>query len=279
MTPLHKAMSEKSYGDFSLKELEKVPLENLDEREQFCIKELNTYENGYNATLGGQNGKFSQYKHLLVVENNYIIDSATELARILNQLNDWNSNYLIDQIRRAILNNTEFLGYHFKETTSIQFTSLDDVENWARTLNIRFEGKHVYCYELDKHFSTIGEAAKYLIDNGYYSGDSKAPIQTLTTSISYQAHGKTDYVNSTQGKLTFAFGPGTTKGVGGDFSSRAVYCPEIDKKFESQTECAKYFLDNNIWTNIKLKTAKLRISDVVNGNFPHYKNYTFKPVD
>ena len=46
----------------------------------------------------------------------------------------------------------------------------------------------------------------------------------------------------------------------------------------SQIEMAKYFLDNKIWTGIKLKTAKMRISDVVNGNFPDYKGYTFQKV-
>ena len=40
-------------------------------------------------------------------------------------------------------------------------------------------------------------------------------------------------------------------------------------------DAAKYFIDNKIWTGIKLKTAKLRVSDVVRGVFPNYKGYTF----
>lgn len=279
MTPLHQAMSEKKLDDFSLKVIEKVPLEQLDERERYWIAELDTYKNGYNATLGGQEGKKYQYLHLKVIENGYIIDSTTELVRIINNLNGWKCKYLIDQIRKSILNKSDFLGYHFEETKETDFTDIDTIEEWVKTLNIRFQGQHIYCFELDKEFATVGEAARYLINNNYYVGTSQMPQQTLVTGIGHQLHGRSEYVNSSIGNLTFSYAPGTTKGVGGDFVSKAVYCPEIDKKFNSQTECAEYFLNEKIWTGIKLKTAKLRISDVVNGNFPHYKNYTFKKVD
>ena len=280
MTPLHQAMSEKKYSDFTLETLEVVPLENLDERERYWINKLDTYYNGYNATLGGQDCRGFQYPHLKILENNYIVDSATFLAKFIAEKNKWKDDYLITQIRKAVKEKTDFLGYHFEDTKEDCFTDLDTLEEWVKTLNIRFQGQHVYCYELNKEFSTIAEAARFLIDNGYYVGTSQMPQQTLVTSLGSHLHGKTNFINSSIGNLTFSFAPGTTKQKGGEsFLPKAVYCPEINKRFNSQAECAEYFLNEGLWTDIKLKTAKLRISDVVNGYFPHYKNYTFKAVE
>lgn len=280
MTPLHKAMAEKTYKDFSIEVIEQVPLDKLDERERFWISELKTYENGYNATLGGQDGKKYTHPHLKIVENGYIIDSATELVRIINEMNGWKSKYMIDQIRNAVKNKTEFLGYHYEDTKDLELTDMDTIEEWVKTLNIRFQGQHIYCPELNQEFSTVGEAARYLIDKGYYIGTSKMPQQTLVTLIGYVLHNKYDNIKTSIGNLTFTYAPGTTKNKGNpNLLPKAVYCPEIGKKFDSQKECAEYFLAEGLWTGIKLKTAALRISDVVNGNFPHYKNYTFKYVE
>ena len=63
------------------------------------------------------------------------------------------------------------------------------------------------------------------------------------------------------------------------FKRKKVYCSELNKTFESIIEAANYFIDNKIWTRITLKTAKIRISDVVRGAFPDYKGYTFREVE
>ena len=43
-------------------------------------------------------------------------------------------------------------------------------------------------------------------------------------------------------------------------------------------EAARYFVENEIWTGIKEKTAKLRVGDVVRGIMPDYRGYTFEEV-
>lgn len=112
-----------------------------------------------------------------------------------------------------------------------------------------------------------------------YKGTSKMPIQTIITSIGYNINGKSDKVDCLGG-LTFYRAPGTTKQTDGKnpFCCKKIYCPELDKEFPSVVEAAKYFIDNKIWGGIKLKTAKLRISDVVRGVFPDYRKYTFQVV-
>lgn len=63
------------------------------------------------------------------------------------------------------------------------------------------------------------------------------------------------------------------------FIKKSIYCPELNKIFSSSTDCAKYILENGIWTGIKLKTAKCRISDILNGIFTEYKGLTFNFVE
>lgn len=277
---LHDDIQLYGHQNFELKELERVPLSKLDEREKYWISYYDTYANGYNCTPGGQNCRFSQHPCIKVVENGFIIDSAAELARIMEEANKWSCGFMTKQIRKAINDKTTFLDYHFEETYDRHLTPYDEVDNWVRTLELRFVGKHIYCNELDMHFNTIADCARYLLDNNLYLGKSQMPMQSLVTAIGKQLHGRINHITSAKGNLTFDFMPGTTKQAGApkgeQFKNKKVYCPQIDKEFESQTDAAKYFLENKIWTGIKLKTARLRISDVVNGNFPHYKNYTFE---
>ena len=54
---LGKAASKYGWENMTLNEIEKCPIEKLDEREIFWIKEYNTFaNNGYNLTTGGRNG-------------------------------------------------------------------------------------------------------------------------------------------------------------------------------------------------------------------------------
>lgn len=253
-----------------------MPLSELDQREKYWIKELNTFKNGYNSTIGGR-GITQRYNCVHVIENDLVVESATELARIIRECSDWTESFLVEQIQKAIKTKNEFLGYHYENIDNVECSSYDEIQNWAKTLLIRYQGKHIYCNELDLHFDTIADGARFLIDNGYYQGNSKTPMQSLVTSIGKQLHNKVAYIETTKGNLTFNFMPGTTKGKGAsEIKANKVYCPQINMTFESQAQAAQYFIDKKIWVGIKLKTAKLRISDVVNSNFPDYKGYTFE---
>lgn len=187
----------------------------------------------------------------------------------------------------AIHKNKPFLGYHIKEFDIVRedvFVDEDVLDDWIKTLNIRYQKKHIYCFELDKEFESSSEACKYMVDNDLYDGDSKYPLRSLATSINKNLNGKTEYVKSKQGNLTFIFVPGEYTKQNGATAEKAfknckVYCPELDKEFPSQIEAAKYFVENKIWGNIKLKTAKLRISDCVRGYFDSYKGYTFRVIE
>lgn len=59
--PLHKAMLKYGVDCFSIEEVEQCDNTLLDERERYWINYYDTYNNGYNATLGGEGAvKFNQ---------------------------------------------------------------------------------------------------------------------------------------------------------------------------------------------------------------------------
>ena len=273
---IHNAIQKYGISNFTIEELETVDLTLLDEREQYWIQQLDTYKNGYNKNIGGDQS-FSAYDNIFIVEANIYVDSCEYLSREIARLTDWSLKFLTDKIKSVIDTDNTFCDYHLKtvKVYKNELTDIIDLENWIKTLNIKFQGQHIYCLELDKQFNTIGEASRFLIDNGYYKGTSKQPIQTVISIISNHIHKDSD--TTSLGNLHFYRAPGTTKQTGSStpFRSQRLYCPELDKEFESGAKAAEYFINNKIWNGIKLKTAKLRISDVVNGIFPHYRNYTF----
>lgn len=279
---LHKAIQEKGWRNFSVSLIEQVPLNKLDEREIYWIKELDTQKSGYNTSPSGT-WIYYEYPKVRVKENNLIFDSKEDMCRLFNSVTSWSSKFLSEKFKQVIENEQEFLGYHFESILGSEYEVSDDdvLIDWIKTLNIRFQGKHIYCVELDKEFSTIAEAAKYLIDNSLYVTTSKTPIQSLVTSIGKNVNGKIEYIKGVTINYHFEFAPGATKQIEtiNHFQSNKIYCPELDKTFDNQIEVAHYFIDNNIWTGIKFKTAKLRISDIVRGAFPDYKGYTFKEIE
>ena len=282
---LHNAIQKEGRANFKIEQLEEVPIDELDARERFWIKELNTLnpEIGYNITVGGQ-GCPLPYNRILVLENNLVFDSLEEMGRMIRQLTSWSLTFIKNRLSRAIDSDQDFLTYHLKSIPYLERkpSDVDVLEDWIKTLNIRFQGKHIYCIELDKDFDTTGQAAKYLLDNNLYCSRSKTPIQSLITSINTHLKGKTSYIEDTEKrKYHFEQIPGSgTKNNGAEspFQKKKIYCPELNKEFDNGTEAAHYFIDNQIWKGIVFKTAKLRISDVMRGVFPDYKGYTFKEV-
>ena len=275
---IHAAIAKYGVKNFTVAVLETPPLEKLDEREKYWIEKLNTFQNGYNQTVGGNNNLSVAHMHCKIVENNLTFDSKEDCARLMSQLTSWNLTFLRQKLASIIDTDKTFCNFHlitvpFEEPVS----DILDLENWIKTLNMQFQGKRILCINTEQEFETIGEAAKYYVDNKIYQGSSKYPIQSLITTIGYNLKGKTDCVE-TLGGLQFTYLPGTTKNEGGDFVKKTIYCPELNLTFESGIAAAKYFIDNKIWTNIVFKTAKLRISDVIRGVFPDYKGYHFQAI-
>lgn len=277
---LHEAIQKYGREHFHMSVIERAPIDQLDEREIFWIKERKTQENGYNILPGGKNRGWQNWNKLGVEGTTLVFDSKEVFGEMLAEQTSWNKRTVTAMVKKTIEDKTTFLGYKFislpKETL---VSDPDTLADWIKTLQVRYSGTRIWSPNLpDMEFDSIGMLAKYLIDNGYYIGTSKMPVQSLTTTLGQYLSGKNNEITCLKDNFEFFKIPGTTKNAGGDFTAKAIYCPELDQSFSSQIEAARHFIDNGIWSGIKLKTAKLRISDVCRGVFPHYKGYTFVPV-
>lgn len=62
--PIYRAINKYGYENFIVEELEECSIENSSEREKYWINKLDTYCNGYNATLGGEGNQIRNYKEI-----------------------------------------------------------------------------------------------------------------------------------------------------------------------------------------------------------------------
>lgn len=276
---LHAAIQKYGKEHFHMSIVERVPIEQLDEREIFWIKERNTQANGYNILPGGKISEWQNWNRLGVEGTTLVFSSKESFSELLAQQTSWQKRSITEMVLEAMRGNRAFLGYKFIPLPPETPVSDDNILiDWIKTLQIRYSGTKIWSPTLNMEFDTIGSTAKYLIDNGWYIGSSKMPIQSLTATLGQHLSGKTNEIVCLKGNLKFFKIPGSTKNPGGDFAGKAIWCPELEMTFPTQAAAAQYFLDNEIWSGIKLKTAKLRISDICRGVFPNYKGYTFTPA-
>ena len=80
--PLYRAFNKYGIENFSIEEIERCPIEDLSKREQYWIEFYDTYNNGYNATLGGDGKILLDYDGIIT---QYLqLHNASEVARIMN---------------------------------------------------------------------------------------------------------------------------------------------------------------------------------------------------
>lgn len=283
---LHNAIQKFGWTHFQVEEVESVPLNKLDEREIYWINyyQATDPEKGYNIAPGG-NRNFAprDYPQIRVKENNITFDSKEELARMFSEVTSWSLSFLKKNFSSILDTEKDFCNYHF-ESCFLPQEELSDTDtqiDWIKTVNIQYQGTKIYCEELNQEFATIGLAAKYCRDHNLTSRTGDYVINSLVSDISnYIKHPVEDGITSINGYHFYKL-PGSTKNSGSltPYQKKKVFCPELNLTFNSQKECAEYLLDNKIWSGIKLKTARLRISDIVNGVFPSYKGYSFQSVD
>ena len=77
--PLYRAIRKYGAEHFSIKEIERCDVATLSEREQYWIQYYNTYEDGYNATLGGDGKILLDYDE--IVKAYLMKHNATEVAK------------------------------------------------------------------------------------------------------------------------------------------------------------------------------------------------------
>ena len=131
---IHLYRAFKKYGieNFSFEKIERVNDEDLDEREKYWIAYYNSYENGYNSTLGGRDTELYKWDYEQIKKLYDEYRSARKVAKIIgcdhstidNIINKMNwPRYSVSSQRlpRIVL---------IKEDTEYIFSSLEEAANW-----------------------------------------------------------------------------------------------------------------------------------------------------
>lgn len=96
-TKFYRAIRKHGEKNFYIELLEEVPLEKLDEREIYWIKEFDSYNNGYNSTLGGQGVTCLDYEKIKELWD--LSFSVKEIAEKLSIGRDTVSRVLKNQFK------------------------------------------------------------------------------------------------------------------------------------------------------------------------------------
>lgn len=145
--PLYDAIKKYGKENFSIEQIEECESNILAEREIFWIDSYGTYKDGYNATLGGEGKRLFNYE--------LICDYFKENPQTPNQLAEY-FHCSIDTIRSAL--ETQNLKVKPGYETARERLSIPIVQ---------YSKEGVYL----RDFPSAAEAARWLEDNGYLSGN------------------------------------------------------------------------------------------------------------
>ena len=137
--PLYNAMNKYGIECFFIELIEECPLEELSKKESYWIGYYNTYENGYNATLGGDGTILYDYE--LIVEL-------------------FNQGFTCKQI-------SDCIGCDIKVVRNALISAgLDPMKNMVTQFSKKVGMYDIKTGELLKVFSSQSEGARWLQDNG-----------------------------------------------------------------------------------------------------------------
>lgn len=131
--PLYNAINKYGVEHFHIKQLEECSRDESEDREIYWIKKLNTFSDGYNATLGGDSKHYLDYDKILYMINNTnksldkiakechcSKDSIKNLCKINNIRVNWRNRYYCE--------NTPFVVMIDKNTNKEIMTFISSVE-------------------------------------------------------------------------------------------------------------------------------------------------------
>ena len=142
---LYKAFNKYGIINFSFEEIEEVPNTLLDEREKYWIEYYNSYNNGYNSTLGGRLVELYNWdlEEIVSLYNQY--RSARKVAEILNCDHSTIDNLLNanniprytrgQQLFKTIILEKDNLLLRFESSTDAAEWLIDN--NYSKTKNIK----------------------------------------------------------------------------------------------------------------------------------------------
>ena len=159
------------YGkdNFTVEEICQCDDSQLDELERYYIELYNTYKNGYNLTIGGQD-----YSTRWIVNEQEVIDKYNRGKTIEELAIEYNKGY------RTISNLL-----HRNNVKMRRGLNPENVIGKGRQFKEGDGIKAVYIQELNLTFSSLKECAQWLIDNNYSKANS---MEMARKSLSRALH-------------------------------------------------------------------------------------------
>lgn len=145
--PLYSAMNKYGIEHFLVKELEQCSEEESCIKEIYWIGKLDTYKNGYNATLGGDSKHYYNYQE--------IADKYLELQNQKKTAEFFNCD--VETVKTAC------------ENQNVKILTSEEVHK-------KEFGKKVHLIEEDLYFDTIREAARFLQEQNITTNSSVGSI-------------------------------------------------------------------------------------------------------
>lgn len=150
--PLYRAMKKYGIENFTIEEVEECDYKILSDREIYWIKFYDSYNSGYNATLGGDGKVLYNYEEII---------------------EKFKSGMLVKEIAQYFECSRDVV------TNCLKREGIDSSKN----LKIRFGENTLMCDkntgEVIKEFPSQHEAGRWLVENGY----SKSKPSSLGTNI------------------------------------------------------------------------------------------------
>lgn len=134
---LYKAFKKYGVEHFYIEEIEEVKNELLDEKEKYYIKIYDSYNNGYNSTIGGREIALYNFDEQQIINDYYELKTARKVA----------------------------LKYNVDHNTIDRILNLNNVERFTQR---QYNGQHIKAQKdnIELSFDSITECAEYLICNG-----------------------------------------------------------------------------------------------------------------
>lgn len=155
----------KKYGEqnFSMELLATCKIEDLNELEEYYIKKYNSFNDGYNLTLGGEGGK------TLNLNEEEVIKKYQELQYISDTAKYFNCNVL------AISNILHENNIPINKKPKNPFD--------GKTYKYPLRNKRVRIKELNLDFMSLKECGQWLIENNYTKTDKIESVQKQISRV------------------------------------------------------------------------------------------------
>ena len=148
------------YGveNFSIEEIAKCPMEDLDQWEIYYIKKYDTFQNGYNMTAGGNGAGKSYTEEQLLNIIQLATTGHTNVSRISECVG------LSAKIVARLMKKYDIkISYYDRSKGNI-----DNLRShWGKHTDNLVKPCPIRIVELDKSFNSMLECAKFLIKNNY----------------------------------------------------------------------------------------------------------------